>query len=137
MVIRVLTRARMVARDKYPEMKKQFLSRITPRLEKHFSEKEIPSEIAAISQVMDQARAMSDEEFELKKNDLASKVKPRHVEGSEKDLERKIDRFLLNPRFPDVAQAKLRIDRKEASLSRKKALENGQIKDQKTTSPDR
>lgn len=110
-ILKVLSRARTMPEKKYLEKREQVLQKITPKLKKEFADEEIPAQLDNIRRVLDEARSMSDEEFELKKRDLALRIKPEKGENPRSALVRKIDRFLLNPRFVEVARQKQKNDR--------------------------
>lgn len=117
-IIKILSRVRKISEDKYLKTRDHFIDRITPRLMNHFSEEEIPAQIENIKQVINEARSMSDEEFELEKSYLASRIKPVKNENTKMALIQKIDKFLLNPRFVDMANEKIKIEKKAASSSK-------------------
>jgi hypothetical protein len=108
-IIKALSRARGIPAERYAEVKEKFLERIKPKLEKEMTEEEVPEHLKKIGQVVDEARAMSNEEFELKKSALAEKIGPNKKENENEALRRKIDRFLLNPRFPVVAEMRRKL----------------------------
>ncbi|MDQ7822871.1 MAG: hypothetical protein RDV48_08770 [Candidatus Eremiobacteraeota bacterium] len=105
--VKLLTRARELPEQALHRMKEKAAARIQKKLKKEIPEKEIPAFMESISQTIDKARAMSDDEFELRKGELAAKLMPpsKH-EDPEKALFFKVDRFLLNPRFAAVAAMK-------------------------------
>lgn len=108
-IIKGLTRVREVPEEKYERAKKVFLERVTPRLEKEIPEKDVPAFLEKISSVMDKARKMTPEEFEIQKAALAEQVRPQRDINESEALQHKIDRFILNARFIDVATAKKKL----------------------------
>jgi hypothetical protein len=108
-VIKALTRAREVPQEKYEQAKKRFLEKVTPRLEKELDEKDIPAFLDKISAVMDKVRKMTPEEFEIQKSSLAEQLQPRRDVDEGDALRNKINRFILNARFIDVASARKKL----------------------------
>jgi hypothetical protein len=108
-IIRALSRAREISAEKFPQAKERFLEHLKPKLEKELSDEEIPGQLKKIDQVVNEARVMSNEEFELKKAALAEKISPTKKENENEAMRRKIDRFLLNPRFIAVTDMRKKL----------------------------
>lgn len=113
-IIKGFERVRGVPDGSYAEAKKKLLARITQKLKKHVAEKDIPAELQKIGTIIDQVKAMPEQDYELKKNDLAERILPeKKKEDPDEALKWKIDRFLLNPRFITVTEMKSKPDRAE------------------------
>lgn len=108
-IIKAIERARNTPDDLYAKSKEKILSRIAKKLEKYVKEKDIPGEIDRICKIIDEARSMSNADFEIKKSEMAEKIKPNNNEDPDEALMWKINRFLLNPRFISVIEMKSRL----------------------------
>ncbi len=110
-IIKGLTKIRDVPEDRYERAKKAIIDRVTPKLEKEIPEKEIPAFLEKINNVMDKARKMTPEEFEIQKTALADQIRPQKDINEDDALRNKINHFILNARFVDVVTAKKKLAR--------------------------
>ncbi|MBI4831888.1 MAG: hypothetical protein HY801_10120 [Candidatus Lindowbacteria bacterium] len=115
---RMLTRARTLSDDVFEERVEQILDRHISKYEERFGE--FPSDGAReaektrVRAVVDEARAMSDVDFELNKQELATRIDPRARQNAQKRPARrfghepsKIARLLLNERIIPILEQKV------------------------------
>ena len=93
----------------YQQRKEGILMGSAARLEKH-TRKEVDTEKEKkrLAKIFDEARALSNLEFDLKKAELAQKILPEENKvKTEKQRLRKVARFFLSPRIIPVLEEKL------------------------------
>ncbi|MDQ7825139.1 MAG: hypothetical protein RDV48_20220 [Candidatus Eremiobacteraeota bacterium] len=114
-VIKHLEDIREISGEDWPEKKAAILAKLTVKLKNKLMKDEVPSMLEKIGAVMEEARAMSADEFELEKEKLAARVVPAHEKESfDSALKWKIDKFLLHKSFAEVAEMKSGYDRTAA-----------------------
>ena len=93
----------------YQQRKEGILMGVATRLEKHtHKEVNVEKEKKRLAKIFDEARALSDLEFDLKKAELAEKVLPEENKvKTEKQRLKKVSRFFLSPRVIPVLEEKL------------------------------
>ncbi len=106
---RLLERIHDMPEALYQQRKEGILMGAAARLEKHtHKEVEVEKEKKRLAKIFDEARALSDLEFDLKKAELAQKILPEEKKiKTEKERLRKIAHFLLSPRIIPVLEEKL------------------------------
>jgi hypothetical protein len=106
--VRLLDKAREMPEKKYNANKTKMLQRLMEKLSRHFESEEIPGLMETVSKTLDEARAMSDADYELKKGDLAKRISPKDMEPRKgKALSNAIAKFLLNPQAIPILERKL------------------------------
>jgi len=119
---RLLDRARLIPDSKYTVTKYRIAEKYIERIESHIgdmTESEKEAKTSLLLETLDRARRMSDEEFALNKNDLASIITPDKEKNnlkpknSRKDLE-KIGRFLLDEKVITILQRRLETSKKQS-----------------------
>ncbi|MBU4561436.1 hypothetical protein L6386_06700, partial [bacterium] len=106
---RLLERIHDMPEALYQQRKEGILMGAAARLEKHTrKEVDVEKEKKRLAKIFDEARALSDLEFDLKKAELAQKILPEENKvKTEKERLRKIARFFLSPRIIPVLEEKL------------------------------
>ncbi|MCD4786298.1 MAG: hypothetical protein K8T10_20940 [Candidatus Eremiobacteraeota bacterium] len=106
---RLFSRIRRIPEDRYPQAKERILARTKEKIKMHIrDDKEREAALKNLSEAMDKARSLSDEEFEMKKGEIASNIKPERKKS--RNIEQKfIDRFLLNPNLVSILEHKMRM----------------------------
>jgi hypothetical protein len=107
-ITRMLGIIRKMPDDKYAQAKQKFLSKAQERIKMVLHEDSERAEaLKNIGSAMDKARQMSDEEFEIKKDEIADGILPKKVKkpDTEKNF---IRQFLLNPNLATILESKLR-----------------------------
>ena len=106
---RLLERIHDMPQPVYQQRKEGILMGAAARLEKHTrKEVNVEKEKRRLAKIFDEARALSDLEFDLKKAELAQKILPEENKAkTEKERLRKIARFFLSPRIIPVLEEKL------------------------------
>ena len=106
---RLLKRIHDMPQPVYQQRKEGILMGAAARLEKHTrKEVDVEKEKRRLAKIFDEARALSDLEFDLKKAELAQKILPEENKvKTEKERLRKIARFFLSPRIIPVLEEKL------------------------------
>ncbi len=106
---RLLERIHDMPQTIYQQRKEGILMGAAARLEKHtHKEVDVGKEKKRLAKIFDEARALSDLEFDLKKAELAQKILPEENKvKTEKQRLRKVARFFLSPRIIPVLEEKL------------------------------
>ena len=106
---RLLKRIHDMPQPVYQQRKEGILMGSAARLEKHTrKEVDVEKEKKRLAKIFDEARALSDLEFDLKKAELAQKILPEENKvKTEKERLKKIARFFLSPRIIPVLEEKL------------------------------
>ncbi len=106
---RLLERIHDMPQPIYQQRKEGILMGVATRLEKHtHKEVDVEKEKKRLAKIFDEARALSDLEFDLKKAELAEEVLPEENKvKTEKQKLRKVARFFLSPRIIPVLEEKL------------------------------
>ncbi|MDI6759692.1 MAG: hypothetical protein QMD05_02580 [Candidatus Brocadiaceae bacterium] len=123
-VERFLTRARSIPAERYAKARDTLTEEFLDRLEKHLGP--LPDKTAKreeVLRVIEQARTMTDEEFALEKEDMASKLAPKpEGQGHPRQGQRppfgfhgqgmdKVGRFLLNERIIPILEKRLTLSK--------------------------
>ncbi|MBI2263959.1 MAG: hypothetical protein HYU64_02105 [Armatimonadetes bacterium] len=104
----MLARMRQVPQDRFDKMKDKLTEKAKKAMKHHYSDEEIPKKLAELDAAIKQARSLSEEEFQVKKAQLAEKIAPpRHEARKGKALDLMLARHLLNPNFAALLQQKL------------------------------
>jgi len=107
--LRLLDKARTLPERKYLANKEKALHKLVEKLSRFYEAEEIPALMETISKTFDEARAMSDADYELKKGELAKRISPKEMEPrTGKALNNAIARFLLDPQAIVVLEAAAR-----------------------------
>lgn len=102
-----LEKIRKVPDSAYPSVKEVVLERAEEKIKLYIPDKKYRNKVLKqISTAMDKARTMSDEEFEMKKQELASSVE-LHQTPTGNVEERYIKTYLLNPHLYDILKKKI------------------------------
>lgn len=106
---KMLSRIRQIPADRYPQIKQKILARAKEKVKMHIrDDKEREDAIKNLSAAMDKARSLSDEEFEMKKGEIASNIKPERKKS--RNIEQEfIGRYLLNPNLVSILEHKMQM----------------------------
>jgi len=106
---RLLERIHDMPEALYQQRKEGILMGVAARLEKKtHKEIDVEKEKKRLAKIFNEARALSDLEFDLKKAELAQKILPEEKKvKTEKQRLRKIAHFLLSPRIIPILEEKL------------------------------
>lgn len=107
---RLLERVRHIPPDIYPRAKQRIMEKAKQRIKMHIKDKRKREEtIQRLSKAMDEVRSLSDEEFELRKGEIASQIKPEHKNKchNKKAIRRMVIRYLLNPNLIPILEYKI------------------------------
>jgi len=104
MLLRILEDAREAPEEEYPEFRERFLENTRRMITLHRPDLDVEEELERHGRILDEAREMSDEDFELKKSRMAEEfrkpggppAKGGARAGSADLLERNIEQFMLN-----------------------------------------
>ncbi|MEK7821833.1 MAG: hypothetical protein AAB260_02195 [Planctomycetota bacterium] len=121
-VERFLTRARSIPAERYARARDTLTEEFLDRLEKHLGP--LPDKTAKreeVLRVIEEARTMTDEEFALEKEDMASKLAPKPEADSRRGQRPafgihghgmdKVGRFLLNERIIPILEKRLALSK--------------------------
>ena len=109
----ILARIRAIPAARFERKKEEIARRIMERLKSHLPRDFAPvineeEEIARILSILEEARGLSDVEFELQKTDLVQQVKSAYeLPEVPVDVCLKIERHLLDPRIIPLLEERL------------------------------
>jgi Skp family chaperone for outer membrane proteins len=106
--LRLLETVRRMPQPRYLRLREQTPQRAAERLVKYYQPAEMPAKVAEIQRTLDEARAMSDADFELHKAELAQRIGPPQkpaVKG--KGLDARMAEYLLNPNLAPLLEQRL------------------------------
>ncbi|MEQ8222232.1 MAG: hypothetical protein ABRQ37_08035 [Candidatus Eremiobacterota bacterium] len=105
-----LDRIRSASDEIYEKRKDRVLARIEEKLKREFSSQEVTKKLKEIENIMEQARAMNDKDYEIKRDGLVEKLQDIGTKKIEETTDRQsvvIGKFLLNPDLCRVFEEKL------------------------------
>ncbi|MCE1246605.1 MAG: hypothetical protein LWY06_08175 [Firmicutes bacterium] len=107
-IAKMLGKIRKLPDDKYAQAKQMFLEKTKERVKMMIpDDAEREKAVKNAEAAMDKARKMSDEEFELKKDELAGGILPKKAKPA--DVENNFTKqFLLNPNLASILEAKIK-----------------------------
>ncbi|MCD4785793.1 MAG: hypothetical protein K8T10_18395 [Candidatus Eremiobacteraeota bacterium] len=107
-----LEKIRKVPDAAYPSVKEIILERAEEKIKLYIHDEKYRQKVLKqVATAMDKARTMSDEEFEMKKQELASSIEIHQTPTGNVE-ERYIKTFLLNPHLYDILKKKLALVKK-------------------------
>ncbi len=108
---RFLERIRHIPPSIYPQVKQRIIGKAKERIKMIIRDKRKREEaIQRLSKAMDEARSLSDEEFELRKGEIASQIietRNKNKPHNKRAIRRMVIRYLLNPNLIPVLEYKL------------------------------
>lgn len=107
---KLLVNARKIPEDRYQQAKPRILARLEEGFKKHhlYPEDQIPQKVQEVGRMMDQARAMSDLDFEARKVQLAEQISPPEpapLKG--KRLQGRVSHLLINSRIIPILEQRI------------------------------
>lgn len=107
-IVKMLGIIRKMPDDKYVQAKQKFLDKTKERIKMVVQEdSEREKALKNVESAMEKSRKMTDEEFEIKKDELADGIIPKKVKPA--NVESNFTRqFLLNPNLVSILEAKLK-----------------------------
>ncbi|MEQ8167838.1 MAG: hypothetical protein ABRQ38_02995 [Candidatus Eremiobacterota bacterium] len=105
-----LDKIRSASDEIYEKRKDRLLDKIEEKLKREFSSEETAKKLKEIENIIEQARAMNDKDYEIKRDTIVEKLQNIGTKKIEETTDRQsvlIGRFLLNPALCKVFEEKL------------------------------